>query len=64
MQARVKDDGTFSRPFSVTNGVKQGCVLAPTLFSLVISAMLTDVFRDEKVGFEVRSRTDGGFFKF
>ena len=63
MQARVKDDGKFSRPFPVTNGVKQGCVLAPTLFSMVFSAMLTDAFRDEKVGFELRSRTDGGFFK-
>ena len=63
MQARVKDDGKFSRPFPVTNGVKQGCVLAPTLFSMVISAMLTGAFRDEKVGFELRSRKDGGFFK-
>ena len=24
MQARVKDDGKFSRPFPMTNGVKQG----------------------------------------
>ena len=33
MQARVQNDGEFSEPFEVTNGVKQGCVLAPTLFS-------------------------------
>ena len=35
MEARVKDNGEFSEPFPVTNGVKQGCVLAPTLFSML-----------------------------
>ena len=30
MQARVQDDGEYSEPFPVTNGVKQGCVMAPT----------------------------------
>ena len=63
MQARVKDNGEFSKPFSVTNGVKQGCVLAPTLFSMLFSAMLTDAFRDESVDIEFRSRIDGGFYK-
>ena len=33
MQARVQNDGEFSEPFEVTNGVKQGCVLAPTLLA-------------------------------
>ena len=63
MQARVKDNGQYSEPFPVTNGVKQGCVLAPTLFSMVFSAMLTDAFSGEDVGIELRSRTDGGFYK-
>ena len=63
MEARVKDNGEFSEPFPVTNGVKQGCVLAPTLFSMLFSAMLTDAFRNENVGIEFRSRTDGGFYK-
>ena len=62
MQARVQDSNTFSEPFSVSNGVKQGCVLAPTLFSLMFSAMLTDAFRDGDVGFDVRYRTDGKLF--
>ena len=44
MFARIKNDGEFSDPFSVTNGVKQGCVQALTLFSMMISAMLTDAF--------------------
>ena len=42
--ARVQNDGEFSVPFPVTNGVKQGCVLAPTLFSMMLSAMLTVAF--------------------
>ena len=46
MLARVQNDGEFSDPFPVPNGVKQGCVLASTLFSMMFSAMLTDVFQD------------------
>ena len=41
MQARVQNDGEYSAPFPVTKGVKQGCVMAPTLFSMMFSAMLT-----------------------
>ena len=44
MLARVQNDGEFSDRFTVTNGVKQGCVLAPTLFSMMFFAMLTAVF--------------------
>ena len=59
MQARVKNDGEFSEPFLVTNGVKQGCVMAPTLFSIMFSAMLTDDFQDADAGFPIRYRFDG-----
>ena len=31
MQARVQKDGEYSEPFPVINGVKQACVMAPTL---------------------------------
>ena len=44
MQARVQNDGEFSEPFELTNGVKQGCVIAPILFSKMFSAMLMDAF--------------------
>ena len=64
MMVTVRDDGEESEPFPVTNGVKQGCVLAPTLFSMVFSAMLLDAFRDdEEEGLPVRYRTDGELFK-
>nr|VZI01100.1 unnamed protein product [Spirometra erinaceieuropaei] len=42
MMARVTDNGAVSEAFAVTNGVKQGCVLAPTIFSLIFSTMLMD----------------------
>ncbi|VDL90441.1 unnamed protein product [Schistocephalus solidus] len=42
MKALVNDNGTVSEAFTVTNGVNQGCVLAPTLFSLMVLAMLMD----------------------
>ncbi|VDL89918.1 unnamed protein product [Schistocephalus solidus] len=36
--ARVSDHRTVSEACTVTNGVKQGCFLTPTLFSLMFSA--------------------------
>nr|VZI47632.1 unnamed protein product [Spirometra erinaceieuropaei] len=59
MMARVTDNGAVSEAFAVTNGVKQGCVLAPTLFSLMLSAMLMDAYRDERPGICIAYRTDG-----
>ncbi|BHF85137.1 hypothetical protein SprV_1002829700 [Sparganum proliferum] len=49
MIARVTDNGAVSEAFAVTNGVKQGCAPAPTLFSLMFSAMLMDAYRDDEV---------------
>ena len=46
MFARVQNGGEFSDPFPVTNGVKQGYVIAPTLFRMMFSAMLTDAFQN------------------
>ena len=60
MQARVQNDGEFSEPFEVTNVVNQGCVMAPTLFSMMVSAM--DDFQDSDTGFLIRYRFDGNIF--
>ena len=62
MLARVQNDGEFSDPFPVSNGVKQGCVLASTLFSMMFSAMLTDAFQDGDNGIPIRYRFDGKLF--
>ena len=59
MQARVQNDGEYSEAFQVTNGVKQACVMAPTLFSMMSSAMLKDAFQDGDAGFPIRYHFDG-----
>ena len=46
MLARVQNDGEFSDRFPVAIGIKQGCVQASALFSMVFSFMLKDAFRD------------------
>ena len=45
--------------FPVTNGVMQDCVLAPKLFSLIFSAMLTDDFQAGDNGIPIKYRFDG-----
>ena len=62
MLAGVQNDGEFSDPFPVRNGVKQGCALASTLFSMMFSAMLTDAFQDGDNGIPIRYRFDGKLF--
>ena len=62
MSARVQNDDEFSYPFPVTNGVKHGCVLAPTLFRMMFSAMLTAAFQDGDNGIPIRYRFDGKLF--
>lgn len=61
MNARLancdKDD-----EFPVTNGVKQGCVLAPTLFSFLFSMMLLSAFKETDPGVDITYRTDGDLF--
>ncbi|BHF58058.1 hypothetical protein SprV_0100100700 [Sparganum proliferum] len=58
MMAHVTDSGSVSEEFAVINGVKQSCLLAPTLFSRMFSAMLMDAYRDERPGIRIAYRTD------
>jgi len=62
MMARVVEDGIVSDPFPVTNGVKQGCVLAPTLFSLMFAGMLFSALSATETGITIRYRCDGSVF--
>ena len=62
MLAKVQDNGEISQPFPVSNGVKQGYVLAPTLFSIMLSAMLMDAFRDTDVAISINYHTDSSVF--
>nr|VZI04585.1 unnamed protein product [Spirometra erinaceieuropaei] len=57
--AKVTDNGAVSEAIAVANGVNQGCVLAPTLFSLMFPATLMDAYRDERPGICIAYRTDG-----
>ncbi|BHF72975.1 hypothetical protein SprV_0401604700 [Sparganum proliferum] len=57
IMARVTDNVAVSEAFAVTNGVKQGCVLAPTLSSLMFSAVLMDAYRDERSPGRVSTNT-------
>ena len=62
MMANFGVGGEISESFRVTNGVKQSCVLAPTLFSIFLSAMLDDAFRDMGDGVYIQSRQSADLF--
>ena len=62
MMAHVIGDGLESDSFSVRNGVKQGCVFLPTLFSILFSVVLMDAFKSIHDGVEIEFRVDGGVF--
>ena len=63
MQASVQDDGEHSSSFPLANGVKQGCVLAPTLSSMIFSAMLNGAYREGKIGVDFHFQIEGKLFK-
>ena len=58
-QGQVKLNGSLSGSFPISNGVEQGCVLAPTLFSIFFSIMLREAKEDLLDGINIRFRTDG-----
>ena len=63
MFSSVQYEGSRSREFLVRNGVKQGCVLAPTLFGIYFSVLLWVAFGDEHDnGIFIRTRFDGSLF--
>ena len=62
MQGIVQYDGSYSEPFDIRSGVKQGCVLAPTLFGIFFALMLKSAFGNATEGIHLRTRSDGKLF--
>ena len=60
--ARVQDNGESSIAFPITNEIKQGCILALNLFSIMFSAMLLDAFKGSENGIDIWYHTDGFVF--
>ena len=58
MNVVVREGSDRSQPFGVSSGTKQGCVLAPTLFSIFFSLMLHVAFKDATDGVGIQSRFD------
>ena len=54
--------GATANAFPVSSGVRQGCVLAPTLFGIFFLMLLQYAFVDCKEGVYVRTRSDGKLF--
>ncbi|KAK3870093.1 hypothetical protein Pcinc_024644 [Petrolisthes cinctipes] len=61
MVGRVCHQSSLSGPFSINGGLKQGCVLAPTCFSLYTAAMLNEIPPDTPT-IDLQFRMDGGVF--
>ena len=62
MTGQVLSSGEQSDPFSISNGVKQGCVLAPVLFNLFFTCVLRQATGNMDEGVYVLFRYDGSIF--
>lgn len=62
MHARLCISGNYPERFCVTDGVKQGCVIAPILFTLFSAATLGEALPSSAEVILIRFRTDGGIF--
>ena len=59
----VLHGGDQSEPFNINTGMKQGCVIAPTLLPIFLAAFLSQAKNDLAKGVNITYRTDGGKFK-
>ena len=62
MSATVLCSGSETEPFKVETGVKQGCIIAPTLFAVFIAAIIHLVGHSLPPGVQITYRTDGRLF--
>ena len=62
MRGTVQYDGSSSDSSPINSGVKQGCVLAPTLFGIFFSLLLKHAFDSSDDGVHIHTRSDGKLF--
>ncbi|XP_066282992.1 uncharacterized protein [Branchiostoma lanceolatum] len=62
MKGTVLYSGNLSEPFDIRGGVKQGCVMAPTLFGIFFALLLKQAFGTATEGIYLRTRSDGRLF--
>ena len=62
MTGQVLSNGDYTDSFNITNGVKQGCVLAPVLFNLFFTQVLLHAVKDLDLGVYIKYRSDGSVF--
>lgn len=62
MKGTVQFNGSTSNPFDIRCGVKQGCILAPTLFGIFFSLLLKHAFGSATEGIYLHTRSDGRLF--
>ena len=62
MKGTVAFDGSTSDAFDIRSGVKQGCVLASTLFGIFFAVLLKHAFGSATEGIYLRTRSDGKLF--
>ena len=59
MKGTVLYDGATSDPFNILSGMKQCCVLTPTLFGIFFATLLKHAFGKSTEGIYLRTRSDG-----
>ena len=62
MKGTVQFNGNLSEPFDMHSGVKQGCVLAPTLFGIFFTLLLRHAFGTAQEGIYLLTRSDSSLF--
>ena len=62
MKGQVIESRVLSDLFGISNGTKQGCVLAPLLFCIFFAMMLLVAFKNCDLGVPIQSWADGSVF--
>ncbi|XP_056681282.1 uncharacterized protein LOC130458733 [Monodelphis domestica] len=62
MTEEVLSGGETSDPFNISNGVKQGCILALVLFNLYFTQVLRHAVMDLDLGVYIKYRLNGSLF--